>query len=48
MLQKFILGVGFALGLGFHGGYSTFINSFDKINFCFNLPATQHHSFFRN
>ena len=32
----------------FHGGHSTFINSFDKINFCFNLPPTQHHSFFRN
>ena len=32
----------------FHGGYLTFINSFDKINFCFNLPPTQHHSFFRN
>ena len=30
------------------GGYSTFINSFDKINFCFNLPPTQYHSFFRN
>ena len=32
----------------FHGGNSTFINSFDKINSCFNLPPTQYHSFFRN
>ena len=33
----------------FHGGNSTFINSFDKTNFLFwSLPPTQPHSFFRN
>ena len=31
----------------FHGGNSTFINSFAKTQFlCFTLPPTQHHSFF--
>ena len=33
----------------FHGGNSTFINSFDKTKFLFwSLPPTQHYSFFRN
>ena len=33
----------------FHGGNSTFINSFDKTKFLFwSLPSTQHHSFFKN
>ena len=33
----------------FHGGNSTFINSFDKTKFsCFTLPPMQHHSFIRN
>ena len=32
----------------FHGGNSTFINSFDKTKFLFSsFPQTQHHSFFR-
>ena len=34
--------------LTFHGGNSTFINSFDKTKSLFSsLPPTQHHSFFR-
>ena len=33
----------------FHGGYSTFLNSFDKTEFSsFTLPPIQHHSFFKN
>ena len=33
----------------FHGGNSTFINSFDKTKHLFwSPPPTQHHSFFRN
>ena len=33
----------------FHGGNSTFINTFHKTKFpCFIFPPTVHHSFFRN
>ena len=33
----------------FHGGNSTFIDSFDKSKLsCFTPPPTQHHSFFEN
>ena len=39
--------VSFFNGGNFHGGNSTFIDSFDKTKFLFSsLPPTQHHSFF--